>query len=138
MGEKIRLKDLEDDSDAIAKIFNSSGCSLSDYLNISKKVDIKDWHYWSAVIGFVIVSILVWTAPLEYLVWRKILLVVQIATMALCICLTHMRFKAKIITAIATFFGAIIILITLDVFTPQEAGIQIYRHGTELIDKHLP
>lgn len=137
MGEKIRLKDLEGDSDELAKVFNSAGCSLSDYLNISKKVDIKDWHYWGTVVGFVLVSILVWTAPMEYMVWRKLLVIMQLAVMAICICLTHMRYKAKMITAIVTFFGTMILLITLDIITPQQAGAEIYRKGSEIIDKHV-
>lgn len=137
MGEKIRLKELEGDSDEIAKILNNSGCSLSDYLNISRQVDIKNLHYWGCLIGFVIVSILVWTAPLEYLIWRKVLYILQLAIMALCVCLTHMRFKAKMITMIAFVFGTLIMLVTLDVFSPQDAGKEIYRHGTSIIENQF-
>lgn len=137
MGEKIRLKDLEGDSDEIAKIFNSSGCSLSDYLNISRTVDIKDWHYWGAIVGFFIASLLVWTVPMEFQIWRKLLVIVQLIVMAVCVGLTHMRYKAKLITAISIFFGALIVLITLNVLTPQQAGDEIYRKGSIMFDKHI-
>lgn len=137
MGEKIRLKDLEGDSEEITKVFNNAGCSLSDYLNISKRVDIKDGHYFCAILGFVLVSILTWTAPLEYLVVRKVLWIMQLAVMAVTVALTHMKFKAKTITGIALFFCAIIMLVTMDVLSPQDAGQTLYKHGEEMVDKHL-
>lgn len=65
MGEKIKIKDIEGDSEEVIRLFSSSDCSLSEYLNANKPIKIP-----LIAIGILVVVFLLSTASSGYFQWN--------------------------------------------------------------------
>jgi hypothetical protein len=113
MGEKIKIKEIEGDSEALASLFSTSDCSLSEYLNVKKKPKLNCRTFIGTVVLFLIVLIALWVIPLNCIVWKKILTIVSF-TLAICnIMFIQLYWKNTIVTVIGGIGAICLFLIAI-------------------------
>lgn len=125
MGEKIKIKEIEGDSDALASFFASSDCSLGEYLNANKKPNI-DWRILAGtVFVFLIVLSVLWTIPSENIVCKKTLTIFSLALVGCTTVFIHLFWRNIIVTFIGGLISICLFMVAIDAITPEEAGHKI-------------
>jgi apolipoprotein N-acyltransferase len=118
---KLKIKEMEGTLKDIDELFQKHNCDLSSYIGAEKSVpkSIKVWLWFCSVLHFVLASLL-WL-DIFILPVNKILLLGLIVSAIILIFCVYLQFK-NLKLAILCFFGTLlIILVTLNVYTPQEA-----------------
>ena len=93
MGEKIKIKDIEGDSEEVIRLFSSSDCSLSEYLNANKPIKIPLIAIGILVVVFFIINCVLWILPMEYEATRKILILASFLLGGIGTIMVHMNWK---------------------------------------------
>lgn len=125
MGERIKIKEMEGDSDALKKIFEDSDCSLAEYLNIPKKSKIYYWILFISFVLFVISLCFLWNMPKEYVVYRKILELISFIFIGCVAIFVHLCWKNFVVTSLSVLFAVFSFLIALDAISPERAAKEI-------------
>lgn len=135
MGEKIKIKEIEGDSDALATFFESSDCSLGEYLNANKRPRIKLSILIMTTLAFVIISCLLWSLPVHHIICRKIFTIINFALFGATTIFLHLYWRNYFVTCIGAIIGICLFGISIDAITPQEAA-QTVNDRLEQFDKN--
>ena len=122
MGEKLKIKDIEGDSEALTTFFASTDCSLAEYLNARKKPQIKVTVLACTVILYLIFTSLNWCIPDDYIVFKRILTVTGFALFGACSIFIHLYWNENIVTAIGIGVGIVLFALSLGVMSPDEGN----------------
>lgn len=118
---KLKIKDLEGTPKDIDELFQKHNCDLSSYIGAEKLVpkSNKIWLWLGGVFHFVLACLL-WLDIFPMPVNKILLLGLIVSAIILVFCV-YLQFR-NLQLAILCFFGTLlIILVTLNVYTPQEA-----------------
>ena len=133
MGEKIKIRDIEGDSDALASFFKSSDCSLAEYLNIKKKPKIKLYGLGISILVFVVISCVLWSLPAEVMIWRKTLTIINFVSYAGAVICLHLYVRNVWLTMIGVVIGLCVLGMSTNVMTTQDA-VKKVEHTIERLD----
>jgi hypothetical protein len=132
MGEKIKIKEIEGDSDALASFFAASDCSLGEYLNANKKPKIDRRTFIWTIVLFLIILIVLWSIPSSYIVCKKALTLISLALAGCSIIFIHLYWRTTIVTIIGSLIAISLFMVAIDAMTPEEVGHKI-NDGIEQI-----
>lgn len=121
MGTKLKIKDIEGDSDAITELFKASDCQLSDYLELDNRHNISFGSLLVCITLFTISSITLWLIPDNGLKIWKVLFIFNLVSLGASIIAIQKFFKEKFITVIAITVGIVIVSLSINLITPKEA-----------------
>lgn len=117
---KIKVKDLEGDAEEITNLLLRFGCDLNTYINtqpITKKIS----NYWLYILIFVFVVLnCVLYINILNSIASKITIILLFTILAFIVYIIHFNHNKSTITGISFFGGLILILISLNIYTPKE------------------
>lgn len=122
MGEKIKIKDIEGDSDALASLFAASDCSLGEYLNANKKPKIDYRIFIGTVIIFIIFLSILWVIPSTNEICKKIFTILSLALAGCTTIFIHLYWRNIVATIIGGIISVCLFMVAIDAMTPKEAG----------------
>ncbi len=118
MGEKFRIKDIEDSREYVVSFINQTGLDPSAYLNSPKKIIVP---FWSIVVASILVLItacsLFWVESPQ---WRGVCTLSLVVFCFLNISLIYMSWKNNILTGIVALGELILFVIALNIYTPKD------------------
>ena len=132
MGEKIKIKDVEGDSDALASLFAASDCSLGEYLNASKKRKIKPYILIGTFVIFLICLCILWSISSDNIVCKKIFTIIDLALGGCTTIFIHLYWRNITTTIIGGVVSTCLFLVAVDAITPKDAG-QTIKNSIEQI-----
>ena len=117
---KIKVKDLEGDAEEITNLLIRFGCDLNTYIN-TQPVTKKIPNYWLYILipVFVVLNCLLYINILNSIV-SKITIILLFTILAFIIYIIHFNHNKNTVTGISFFGGLILILISLNIYTPKE------------------
>lgn len=121
MAKKIKIKDVEGDSEELAKFFAAADCRLQDYLDVKENPKVKGWMVIVAGVLFLILSILIWVLPPEYTIIIKVLTLTDLFTLIVETVLIQLYWDKGLVTVIFAIGAILVMLVAENVLTPQEA-----------------
>lgn len=125
MGKKIRIGDIEGDSDALTSFFATSDCSLGEYLNANKRPKMDCRLLIGEVILFLIFLSILWSTPSSSIVCKKICILVSLALVGCTPMFIHLYWRNRTVTIIGAVTSFVLFMVALDAMTPEEAGRKI-------------
>lgn len=125
MGEKIKIKEIEGDSDALASFFAASDCSLGEYLNANKRPKIDYRLLIGEVILFLVFLSILWSIPSSNIVCKKICTIVSLALVGCTAIFIHLYWRNTLVTIIGGLISVCLFMVAIDAMTPEEAGRKI-------------
>jgi hypothetical protein len=122
---KLRIKDIEGDADEIKNLFKDLGCDLNSYINTTP-VKNSIPNYWLVILVpvFFILTCLVW-CDIFNPTWTKVSVLGLFLLLGLITLIVHHNHDRWPITIIQFFAGFSLILLSLNVYTPQELAKRI-------------
>lgn len=131
---KIKIKDIEGDANEITNLFKDLGCDINSYLNTSPTKD-KIPNYWLIILGVTlfILSCCVW-CDLFSPAWTKVSILGLFLLLGLIVFIVHYTYEKWPITLIPSITGLCLILVSLNVYTPQELAKRLEETTTQKID----
>ena len=117
---KIKVKDLEGDAEEITNLLIRFGCDLNTYIN-TQPVTKKIPNYWLYILipVFVVLNCLLYINILNSIV-SKITIILLFTILAFIVYIIHFNHNKSTVTGISFFGGLILILISLNIYTPKE------------------
>ncbi len=117
---KIKVKDLEGDAEEITNLLIRFGCDLNTYIN-TQPVTKKIPNYWLYILipVFVVLNCLLYINILNSIV-SKITIILLFTILAFIVYIIHFNHNKNTVTGISFFGGLILILISLNIYTPKE------------------
>ena len=118
---KMKIKDIEGNLKDIDELLQKHNCDLSSYIGAQKSVpkSIKTWLWIAGVLHFVLACMLlldIFLTPIN-----KVLMLGLIVSAIIIVFCVYLEFR-NLQLAVLCFIGTLlIILITLNVYTPEEA-----------------
>lgn len=134
MGEKIKIKDIEGDSEEVIRLFSSSDCSLSEYLNANKPIKIPLIAIGILVVVFFIINYVLWILPMEYEATRKILILASFLLGGIGTIMVHMNWKNFVITFVTAITALLVLTISMNIYTPEEAAKKVEK-GVNMLNQ---
>lgn len=128
MGERIKIKDIEGDSEDIRDLFLSNNCNLAEYLEIPNHISFNLRWLIGCVCLYIVVLCILWNIPSDYIICYKILMLLSIALAVLSVVLVHAKYKNYALSFIAIIGVLILYLIAANIYTPEEVAKKIERH----------
>lgn len=133
--KRIKLKDIEGDAGEITDLFKNLDFDLGTYLNEKPtKKDISKIWIWIGVPFFFILCCIVWISPLNPALY-KISILALFIIWALIIIIIQFNYEKWILTLITGIAGMCLILISLEVYTPEEVVKKLEKHTTNKINE---
>ena len=87
---KIKIKDIEGETDELVKIFSNSDCSLADYLNANKKPQINGVLFLVFVIIYIILACVLFCLPPKHELIINVLKILSFPFAGITILFTHL------------------------------------------------
>lgn len=134
MGEKIKIKDIEGDSEEVIRLFSSSDCSLSEYLNANKPIKIPLIAIGILVVVVFIINCVLWILPMEYEATRKILILASFLLGGIGTIMAHMNWKNFVITFVTAITALLVLTISMNIYTPEEAAKKVEK-GVNMLNQ---
>lgn len=129
--KRIKLRDIEGDAGEITDLCKNLGFDLGSYLNEKPtKKDIPKIWIWIGVPFFFILCCIVWIFPLNAALY-KISILALFIIWALIIVIIQFNYEKWILTLITGIAGMCLILISLEVYTPQEVVKKLEEQASE-------
>ena len=125
MGKKIKIKDLECDSEALDNLLKMSNVSIADYLNIYKNPQIDIIILLIIIAISVIIVSALWIIPYEHVNIRKVLILLSILFLGCCVVCVHLIWRSRMVTAISFLIVFCLFLVSIDAITPADAANRI-------------
>lgn len=124
MGEKIRIKDIEGDSDALKTLFESLDCSLADYLSAPRKSKNDNLILSSFAILYIILLCILWNIPAtdDAIVLRNCLIIISFAFAGCVTIYSYLYWKNIVATIICALFVIFLYKMAIGSTTPAEAA----------------
>jgi len=131
---KIKIRDIEGDVDEIKNLFKDLGCDLNSYINTTP-IKTKISTYWLLILGatFFILTCIIW-CDLFNPTWTKVSILALFLLLGLISFIVHHNQDKWAITAIPLVTGLCLILVCLNVYTPQELAKRLENKAIEKID----
>jgi hypothetical protein len=137
MGEKIKIRDIEGDSEEVIRLFNSADCSLSEYLSAHKPTKIPFKAICGVVFVFFLLNCALWILSNDYPSVRKVLILASFILGGGGTIMSHMNWKNPVVTTITAITALLVICVSMDVYTPEQAvkkveqGVQTIKFQSE-------
>lgn len=116
---KIKVKDIEGDSEQIKNLFKDSGFDLNSYLNVRPLLKIHIAYVIISSVLFFSLTCLIWINVFNA-DWTKIATLGSILLLGVTLILVHYKYAMPSITWISFGIGLCLILLALNVYTPKE------------------
>ncbi|WP_343330360.1 hypothetical protein [Polaribacter staleyi] len=132
---KIRIKDIEGDAGQITDLCKNLGFDLNSYLNekpVKKQIN-KIWIYITVPLFFILCC-LVWAAPLNPSLFKVLILGLFLLLGAIVV-IIQFNHDNWMISGISGITGICLILISLNVYTPQEIIKKIEKQTTNKLNE---
>lgn len=131
---KIKIRDIEGDAEEIKNLLKDFGCDLNSYISatpIKKKIE----NIWLFVLGgaFFVLACLVW-CDIFNPTWTKVSILGLFLLLGIISFIVHHNHDKWTFTAIPIVTGLCLILISLNVYTPQELAKRLENKTIEKID----
>lgn len=122
---KLKIRDIEGDADEIKNLFKDLGCDLNSYINTrpTKSIIPNYWLYILVPVFFAL-TCLVW-CDIFNPTWTKVSVLGVFLMLGLITIIVHHNHEKWSITGIQFFAGLSLILLSLNVYTPQELAKRI-------------
>lgn len=134
MGQ-LRIKDIEGEAHDIQKLFHEGEYDLSSYIGAGRKWKrISNFWIWGASFVFFILSSCIWINLFDN-AWHKVATLGAFLLGFLITGMVQYNFRNRMLTAIAVVAALAIILIALEVYSPQEVIRKIEKVTTKEMDK---
>jgi len=114
----MKVKDLEGTPEEIGKICEEQNFSFQDYL--SDKPKMPKWLILLIGILFLLVCCILWTVNMSESI-QRIAFLIELFLLGLVAVLLHLKYNKWIVTLLASFFGLIMLSVSLNFLTPKEA-----------------
>jgi len=122
---KVKIKDIECDAQDMEGIFQSNKLDMSTYLGVPKaSKTIPSFWIWIIVPLFIALTSCIWIGIFDP-IWTKISIIGVFTLYCSILAIIHYNFKNWSLTAIVAFGGLTLILLSLNVYTPQELAKKI-------------
>lgn len=128
MGEKIKIKDIEGDSDALISVFQATDCNLNKYLNPEHRYEIPFWVLILVFCLFVIISCVLLFTTEDCIPLRNILSIICLSLAGCTSVVVHIYWRNKTATTIATIFLISVFFLAIGATTPNEVGETILQN----------
>lgn len=122
---KIKIKDIEGETDELVKIFSNSDCSLADYLNANKKPQINGVLFLVFVIIYIILACVLFCLPPKHELIINVLKILSFPFAGITILFTHLYWRNITATVIAGLVSMCFYLVSIGTMSPEEAGLKI-------------
>lgn len=124
MGEKIRIKDIEGDSDALKTLFESLDCSLADYLNVPRRSKKDNWILPISAIFYIVFLCVLWNIPAtnDAIIFRNCLAIISFTFAGCVIIYSYLCWKNIVATIICALFVIFLYKMAIGSTTPEEAA----------------
>ena len=133
--KKIRLKDIEGDAGEITDLCKNLNFDLGTYLNQKPtKKEIPKLWIWIGVPFFFVLCCIVWIIPLNPALYKVSILALFIIW-ALIIIIIQFNYEKWVLTLITGIAGMCLILIALEVYTPQEVVKKLEEQTTKKMNE---
>lgn len=129
---KIKIRDIEGDADEIKNLFKDLGCDLNSYISTTP-IKSRIPTYWLFILGavFFILTCIIW-CDISSPSWTKVSILGLFLLLGSISFIVHHNHDKWAITAIPIVTGLCLILVCLNVYTPQELA---KRLENKTIDK---
>ena len=131
---KIKIRDIEGDADEIKNLFKDLGCDLNSYINTTA-IKTKVPTYWLFILGaaFFVLTCIIW-CDLFNSSWTKVSILGLFLLLGLISFIVHHNHDKWSITSIPIVTGLCLILVCLNVYTPQELAKRLENKTIDKID----
>jgi peptidoglycan/LPS O-acetylase OafA/YrhL len=131
---KIKIRDIEGDADEIKNLFKDLGCDLNSYISTTP-IKTKIPTYWLFILAgaFFILTCIIW-CDLFNPTWTKVSILGLFLLLGLISFIIHNNHDKWAITAIPIVTGLCLILVCLNIYTPQELAKRLENKAIEKID----
>jgi uncharacterized membrane protein HdeD (DUF308 family) len=128
---KIKIRDIEGDADEIKNLFKDLGCDLNSYISTTP-IKSKIPTYWIFILGasFFILTCIIW-CDLFSPSWTKVSILGLFLLLGLISYIVHNNHDKWSITSIPIVTGLCLILVCLNVYTPQELAKKLEDKAIE-------
>lgn len=129
---KIKIRDIEGDADEIKNLFKDLGCDLNSYISTTP-IKTRVSANWLFILGaaFFVLTCVIW-CNLFNPSWTKVSILGLLLLLGLICVIVHHNHDKWAITVIPFATGLCLILVCLNVYTPQELA---KRLESKTIDK---
>lgn len=129
---KIKIRDIEGDVDEIKNLFKDLGCDLNSYIRTTP-IKTKIPAYWLFILGavFFILTCIIW-CDIFSPSWTKVSILGLFLLLGTISLIVHYNHEKWSITAFPIVTGLCLILVCLNVYTPEEL---VKRLESKTIDK---
>ncbi len=114
----MKVKEIEGTPEEIGKICEEQNFSLHDYLHDKPK--ISNWVFFTIGFLFLVSCCILWTVTLTETV-QRIIFLSNLSLLGTLTVILHLKYGKWIVTVIAGFFGLIMLSVSLNILTPEEA-----------------
>jgi hypothetical protein len=131
---KIKIKDIEGDAQDIKALLKDLNCDMATYLGATvppKRIPLL-WLYLSVPL-FIILATSEWIGVFNPIL-SKVSIIGLFFLYSCIVLIFHYNFKNWSLTTIAGIAGLIIILLALNVYTPQEVAKKIESHAINSVE----
>lgn len=126
---QIKIKDIEGDAQDVKNILQELNCDLSAYLGApAAPKNIPVFWIWIIIPVFFILASCLWIGLFNP-AWSKVSILGLFSLCGSISLIIHYNFKNWSLTAIVGFAGLILILLALNVYTPQELAKKIEKNA---------
>jgi hypothetical protein len=120
----LKIKDIEGDAPDVSELFQKNGCSLAEYLGTEPRKKLSVLWIWAMAMVFFILASCLWIDVFN-LTWTKVSVLGVFTLGFLITIVTHYNYKNWPLTVITGLAGLAIVLMALNVYTPQEIARKI-------------
>lgn len=122
---RLKIKDIEGETEELTKFFADSNCSLEEYLNPNKTPKINVAVLIVTVVVYAILACVLFCLPKEHVIMTKVLTIICFMLAGVSVIFTHLYWRNTTATIIAgaVFFG--LYLVAIEVISPAEAGLNV-------------
>ena len=105
---RLKIKDIEGETEELTKFFADSNCSLEEYLNPNKTPKINVAVLIVTMVVYVIFACVLFCLPKEHIIMTKVLTIICFMLAGLSVIFTHLYWRNTTATIIA---GAVFFLL---------------------------
>jgi hypothetical protein len=123
----MKLKEIEGTPEEIGKICTEQNFSLNDYLHDKPKIPI--WVILTFPVLFLVGCCILWVSDLSE-TFQRILFLLNIMFLGVSSISIHLKYKQWTVSFITAFIGLIMLSVSLNLLTPEEA-IKTFKEKLE-------
>ncbi|MBR5327101.1 MAG: hypothetical protein IKV31_01030 [Paludibacteraceae bacterium] len=122
---RLKIKDIEGETEELTKFFADSNCSLEEYLNPNKTPKINVAVLIVTMVVYVIFACVLFCLPKEHIIMTKVLTIICFMLAGLSVIFTHLYWRNTTATIIAGAVFFLLYLVAIEVISPAEAGLNV-------------